>query len=479
MENPINSNPGGSSTDPENSINPNPGDSILDPGNPINPNPGDSSNPDISDGGTDSDTLLFTSNWVRQFGSEQNDQSYAIAIKDDQSIYLSGEINASTSQFTANAFLASYTSSGDQNWLEEVGGQFNDRIDGLALTPSGQLVGGGITGGVVSLDDGETSSAYLVKYSDNNEVFEIAGSPDPNLSDTSGFGVAVSDEGKIYQVGQSRDKLTLQLAPALSLLGIESLDGFNSIINVYDANGTFERSIDLNLTGNDITYNVAIDADQNVYFTGFTNGSIRNALELSRDELLQILQGNNPGALLQSEPFITKFSPTGEQLWFQTIDNIDFGEGEDIAIDSEGNVYVAGVFSSNLAGNVGQGNLDGFIAKYDTDGTRQWIKPIGTEGIDRVRITIDESDRLIAAGYTGGSIFGHDNLGGTDAWLAHLDADGNVMTSTQFGTDGFDSLWDVDTDASGHIYVTGSTFGSFGDENLGELDAWLAKYQLS
>ena len=49
-----------------------------------------------------------------------------------------------------------------------------------------------------------------------------------------------------------------------------------------------------------------------------------------------------------------------------------------VATDSSGNVYVAGGTYGGLDGNTSAGNADLFVVKYNSSGTKQWTKQLGS-----------------------------------------------------------------------------------------------------
>ena len=54
----------------------------------------------------------------------------------------------------------------------------------------------------------------------------------------------------------------------------------------------------------------------------------------------------------------------------------DYANG--VATDSSGNVYVTGGTKGGLDGNTSAGNTDLFVVKYNSSGTKQWTKQIGS-----------------------------------------------------------------------------------------------------
>ena len=99
-------------------------------------------------------------------------------------------------------------------------------------------------------------------------------------------------------------------------------------------------------TESETIYGVAVDTKSNVYSTG------------------ALYAGSNIGLLL------TKHSPAGELIWARVLQSVvGSSRGKKPAIDSAGNVYVAGYSST--------GNGEGMLVKYSADGTMLWHECLG------------------------------------------------------------------------------------------------------
>ena len=83
-------------------------------------------------------------------------------------------------------------------------------------------------------------------------------------------------------------------------------------------------------------------------------------------------------------------------------------------------------------------------------------------------------------GYTYGGLDGNTNSGGKDIFLVKYNSSGTKQWTKQLGTSSNDLGMDVTTDSSGNIYVTGYTGGGLdGNTNSGEWDIFLIKYNSS
>jgi len=146
--------------------------------------------------------------------------------------------------------------------------------------------------------------------------------------------------------------------------------------------------------------------------------------------------------------------------------------GNDIAIDKNGNIIVVGQFSNtvdfdpgsavhNLSSN---GNVDNFIAKYNTQGFFQWAVSFGSADVDLVnRVKTDSNSNIYLCGSFSaqtdfdpgaGSVI-RSPVGMTDAYVLKLDMNGNFVWVVSFGSDSLDEASDLDIDGSGNIVVTG------------------------
>ena len=142
-------------------------------------------------------------------------------------------------------------------------------------------------------------------------------------------------------------------------------EGANFLTIKYDANGNrlWLKSFNSPSSGNDFAKSIAVDQSGNVYVTGTGKGPFPNNSDY---DCLTI-----------------KYDGNGNELWVARYDsgNDDDDEGNKIAIDGLGNVYITGY------SNEGLGNSEDFITiKYNSSGVQQWEKRYdGTaNGIDIV-----------------------------------------------------------------------------------------------
>jgi len=131
----------------------------------------------------------------------------------------------------------------------------------------------------------------------------------------------------------------------------------------------------------------------------------------------------------------------------------DIGIG--VTTDSSGNIYVTGYTGGGLDGNTSSGNDDIFLVKYNSSGTKQWTKQLGTSSGDYGNdVTTDSSDNIYVTGYTEGGLDGNTNSGNLDIFLVKYNSSGTKQWTKQLGTSSREWGRGVTTDSSGNIYVT-------------------------
>ncbi|MGZ3902973.1 MAG: SBBP repeat-containing protein [Bacteroidia bacterium] len=112
--------------------------------------------------------------------------------------------------------------------------------------------------------------------------------------------------------------------------------------------------------------------------------------------------------LTHSGMFIAKYNPSGTVIWAK--DAIGSSSGNGIALDAGGNAFIVGTYSSSsitfssIVVTNSSNNNDVFIAKYDPSGTVQWAKGGGGSNMDAGNgITVDGSGNVIITGYFAGA----------------------------------------------------------------------------
>ena len=153
------------------------------------------------------------------------------------------------------------------------------------------------------------------------------------------------------------------------------------------------------------------------------------------------------------EALIAKYNNSGDIQWQRSLgasSGHSFFNG--VGIDSSDNVYVSG-----RTGAVGvvQGAYDFLIAKYNSSGDIQWQRVLGSSANDidqENTIAVDGSGNVYIGGYTGAN-----NTGQSQMLLAKYDSDGNLDWQVYQGADRFKGIEGIALDSSGDVYVVGES----------------------
>lgn len=184
-----------------------------------------------------------------------------------------------------------------------------------------------------------------------------------------------------------------------------------------------------------------------------------------------------------SDLFVIAFDPSGARSRTIQLGTEYEDTASDIAVDGNGNIYVAGSTAGDMDGN-GNRDIRGpgrtsdlIVLKFGADGTRKWIRQFGSPDDDRGRgIAVDDDGQMYVTGVTCGALAGTPNAGGTDLFVAKLDADGNLLWLNQAGSASNDNAAGI-VISSNVVTVVGTTFGQLdGERNHGRSDLFLVQF---
>ncbi|MEJ2140933.1 MAG: SBBP repeat-containing protein [Gammaproteobacteria bacterium] len=171
-----------------------------------------------------------------------------------------------------------------------------------------------------------------------------------------------------------------------------------------------------------------------------------------------------------SDVFIAKYTSSGNPVWVKQLGTTASESGYGIAVDASGNSYITGSTYGALAGTGNAGGDDVFITKYDSSGNQLWVKQFGVANYDRgYDIAIDTNGNVFITGSTGQSY--QVPYARPDVFVAKYDSSGNYLLLKQIGTGTLyiDSGEGIIIGSNGIAYFTGYTEGDL--DNSGKNDA--------
>jgi hypothetical protein len=169
--------------------------------------------------------------------------------------------------------------------------------------------------------------------------------------------------------------------------------------------------------------------------------------------------------------YLAKMDPEGNVKWITTCGGPIGIECDQVAVDPEGAVYVAGTMSIEatfgtkviIAPGMGLPRVsavDFFLAKYSSDGALLWVKHYGGSDVERCGdMFVDGSGNIFVVGsYSVASEFGGvtlPQLGIGNLWLSRLDGDGKVVWITGVGVEMRGApKGRITGDAAGNVFIS-------------------------
>lgn len=280
-----------------------------------------------------------------------------------------------------------------------------------------------------------------------------------------GLGVAVDVTGNAYVTGYTLST-DFPLASPLQGANAGAVDVFVAKIDA--SGGALVYSTYVGGSGSEFGQDIAIDATGDAYVTGFTASFFDFPLESP----IQPTCANEFGL---QDAFVTKIDASGGTIGFSTC----FGgsardQGEAIAVDTVGNVYVAGYtesddFPTAPATSPIQASLvgarDAFVTKIDiAAATIVYSTYLGGNLGEIARgVAVDGNGAAYVTGQTSSTDFPRVNAYrpfgvGSEAFVTKLNAAGSALIySTYHGGNGDDDGLGMAIDISGNAHVVGST----------------------
>jgi hypothetical protein len=333
------------------------------------------------------------------------------------------------------------------------------RVKGIAHDASDNLYVAGYVNGKL---DGNTSTSsmdfFVTKY--DASATKLWTKQLGGLIGTATYGnaAALDSSRNIYVAGHTTASLD-----GNTLTGTQDF-----FVTKYDTSGVKIWTRQLGVASKTVNCTgVTVDTADNIYVGGYVNGGLDgNTLTGSYDL------------------FITKYNASGTKLWTKQLgvsSKLTYAMG--ITSDSSNNVYIGGYTAGGLDGNTLTGTYDLFITKYDSSGTKQWTRQLGVSGKSTLGMSmaIDSTKSVYITGWTTGGLDGNTLTGSQDLFVTKYDTSGSKQWTRQLGTSSVSaSPYAMASDSSDNIYITGYVNGSFDGNTIsgppGTNDFFMTKY---
>jgi hypothetical protein len=309
-----------------------------------------------------------TPQWARRIGGTTDDTGHRVATDSNGNIVLVG-IYASTTltiydtdgttAFTtlANAgdndgFIVQYNSSGTPQWARQIGGSGSDSIFAVATDSNGNIiVYGSYLSSPVSIYGSSTSFTTLANAGGRDILivkYNSSGTPQwarriAGTLDESEFGAVATDSNGNIVVAGFYGSTTLSIYGSSASFTTLANAGDNDVFIVkYNSSGDPQWARRIGGSGSDSIFGVATDSNGNIVVSGYYTSTTLTIYDTDGTTTFTTLA--NGGS---NDAFIVKYNSSGTPQWSRQIGGTGSEVANTLTIDSNGNIVVAGSFSTN------------------------------------------------------------------------------------------------------------------------------------
>lgn len=327
--------------------------------------------------------------WAKSMagGQGSNANAHSIAVDATGNVYTTGYFTA-TVDFDPGAavynivsptsnmdiFISKLDVAGAFVWAKSMGSTNPDAGRSIAVDATGNVYTTGYFTGTVDFDPG--AGVYNLMSPGNNDIYvskltasgafvwakRMGGGAGSDLHDF-GNDIALDNSGNIYTTGSFSGTVDFNSGGQPNSL---TTTGYGAVfICKHDASGTLSwvKKIEGSIIS-DYSFgaSLTIDAAGNIYSTGNFQGTI------DADPGASVLNFTSQG---ERDIFISKLDASGVFVWGKSIGGASYDAGNSVAVDTAGNVYVAGDFwgscdfdpGAGVSNLVSAGDADGFVVK--------------------------------------------------------------------------------------------------------------------
>lgn len=143
---------------------------------------------------------------------------------------------------------------------------------------------------------------------------------------------------------------------------------------------------------------------------------------------------NGVGPQGERDVFLVKYDTAGRQIFARALGAAESADGLALAVGANGDVAVGGAVTGVLGATVDVGGTDAFVASFDADGEQRFLRRFGGVGDDAIQaLAVGDDGAVFVGGRTSGALVEGAFAGQTDGFIRGLNADGSTRFTQQFG----------------------------------------------
>ena len=385
--------------------------------------------------------------WARSDGNSLAPSGNGLAVDLDGNVYVTGGLVpgkfGDVTITSLTAFIGKYDSLGRILWIStDFGVSVNSGPfvgNGLALDGAGNIY---VTGVYLPA----ARAVFVAKFDQQGKrVWFRTSSASQDDSVRQGNGICVDGDGNVLVGGTFRNTINFGGA---SVGGDSYAEGF---LAKYDSTGAVLWLRRMGGVSWDETKGVAVDADGNIYVTGYYTAPVADVGGIP----LTAPEGHNWA-------FVAKYDKNGIGVWARGFGGNSHDFGTSVAIGATDNCFVGSVADWD---GLGSPSLRLALTKFGRDGVMQWSRKTGSfqirvGNLPSMSVATDALGNPVLAGTFTGSITaggqGLSSAGGTDIVLAKYNSSGDLNWAKRAGYIFDETVNGLAIDRSGNSFLRGS-----------------------
>lgn len=407
-----------------------------------------------------------TFEWVAGGGGAKSDKTRAVTFDHEGNVFMAGETTDDgtfgdqkrTGLGSTDFFLTKLSKDGKFLWVRSLGGSLVDRGYGVATDAAGNAY---VTGHYQSTDaqaNGQTLpnagdyDIFVAKYDPAGALLWIrtAGGKGYDY----GHGIVVDSKGDIVVTGAVAGEakfgdVTVNAGSTTRPIFCAKYDAAGALKWVKTTGGKFSGS----------GHGLGVDGTDSIYIGGSGGGT-----------------GTMDGVALDSKAqagVVLKLTPAGEAVWAAFLPGVPSAGFHEIAVDTAGRTWCAGMFKGVLNGgpahSTGDKDNDGVLAHFSPEGKLVWSHVLQGPATDYcLGVATDNTGRCFVTGeFSETATFAGQTLktqGATDIFTAAFDEKGGLEWLLPTGGAKGDNAYCMAWHPSGRLIFSGAcvapaTFG--------------------
>lgn len=467
-----------------------------------------------------SSTFSQSFEWVGQLGSTGLDIGRDIVADVEGNAYVTGILGTEYVITDDTVFsvgvnriiFAKFDSEGHLLWRNVLGETSGGTGQSIAIDEVGNVYVAGKFRGLVDFDPGVGQAIlandsnflgiFLAKYDSNGNYIWAKAISIPGQS--TAYELAVDQEQHIYLTGSFEGSLDFTPGEGSNILD-NNAPFSNLFITKYSTQGEFLWGNMLEASISSSGNGIGLNGSDGFFLTGTFSGTVD--MDFGNGENIFTSKGDPQiqTPLNRSDVFLASYDADGQLQWAIQIGGDKSESVNSIALGPDRSIHICGGFNSDRVYVWPQdngetlriaGNANGFILKYQADGTFVWAeRMVSPQAAFIDDLVVDEEGNIYVNGVFGPHLIFDPfvthrtiiSVDGVDMFFAKYDAQGVFHWGRGVGGEGTDIGQGIALAPSGHIYMTGHIFTSADFdtgpanapfESRGMEDIYVAKYSV-